>query len=81
MDGWWATAALAMATSRTAAHASFSKAWLLWPLRSAVLNQNIQFMVLDGELLCANSGWSYALVYDAFDRHVLLKKVTRFNPV
>ena len=38
-------------------------------------------MVLDGELLCANSGWSYALVYDAFDRHVLLKKVTRFNPV
>ena len=38
--GWWATAALAMATSRTAAHASFSKAWLLWPLRSAVLNQN-----------------------------------------
>ena len=47
-------------------------------LRSAVLNQ---IMVLDGGFLCANSGWSYALVCDEFERvrRVLLKKVTRWT--
>ena len=48
-------------------------------LRSAVLNQ---IMMLDGELLCANSGWSCVLVCGEFERvrRVLLKKVTRWTP-